>query len=151
MKAGGVYTLMNVFVVALIVAFPQAGTYGAQVVQHTRLVACACEIENTECLTSAQMAQHAIHVEMEPDRMGNHANYEGVAVFQIGFDEKGWVTGAEAISGHPLGISHLMAAVSRWRFRPVIVKGARKRTCGKLFVKFTMKENVPSAKVVTQE
>jgi hypothetical protein len=149
MKADGVYIPMNVFVVALIVAFPQVGTYGAQDVQHARLVACACEIE--ECLTSAQMAQHAVHVEMEPDRMGNHSNYQGVAVFQIGFDEKGRVTGAQAISGHPLGISHLMAAVSTWRFRPAIVKGTRKRACGKLFVKFTMKENVPSAKVVKQE
>ena len=142
---------MNVLVVALIVAFLQVGTYAAQIVQETRLVACACEIENTACLTSAQMAQHAVHVEMEPDRMGNHSNYEGIAVFQIGFDEKGRVTGAEAISGHPLGISHLMATVSKWRFRPVIVKGTRKKACGKLFVKFTMKENVPSAKVVKQE
>lgn len=142
---------MKVFVITLIVSLSQVGTYGAQVVQHTRLVACACEIENTECLASAQMAQRALHIEMEPDRMGNHATYEGVAVFQIGFDEKGRVTGAEAISGQPLGISHLMAAVSKWRFRPVIVKGVRKRACGKLSVKFTMKENVPSAKVVTQE
>jgi len=102
-------------------------------------------------LTSAQMAQHAVHVEMEPDQMGNHANYEGVAAFQIGFDERGRVTGADGISGHPLGISHLMAAVSKWRFNPVIVHGARKKACGKLFVKFTMKENVPSAKVVKQE
>lgn len=44
-----------------------------------------------------------------------------------------------------------MATVSKWRFRPVIVKGSRKRACGKLFIKFTMKENVPSAKVVNQE
>lgn len=84
---------MNVFVVALIVTFTQIGTYGARVLQQTRLVAFACGIENTACLTSAQMAQHAAHVEMEPDRMGNHSNYEGVAVFQIGFDEKGRVTG----------------------------------------------------------
>ncbi len=142
---------MNVFDVALIVALTQVGTNGAQVVQQARLVACACEIENTVCLTSEQMAQHALHVEMEPDRMGNHSNYEGVAVFQIGFDEKGQVTGADGMSGHPLGVSHLMAAVSKWRFRPVIVKGARKRACGKLVIKFTMKENVPSAKVVKQE
>lgn len=142
---------MNAFVVALTVALLQIGTYDAQVVQQTRLVACACEVENTVCLTSAQMAQHAVHVEMEPDRMGNHSNYEGIAAFQIGFDERGRVTGADGISGYPLGISHLMAAVSKWRFTPVIVKGARKKACGKLFVKFTMKENVPSAKAVKQE
>lgn len=94
------------------------------------------------------MAQHALHVEMEPDWMGQHSNYEGVAVFQIGFDEKGRVTGADAISGSPLGLSHLMAVVSKWRFRPVIVNGARKKACGKLSVKFAVKENVPSVEVV---
>jgi len=93
------------------------------------------------------MAQQVVHVEMEPDRMGNHSNYEGVVIFQIGFDEKGRVTGAEGISEHPLGISHLMAGVSKWKFRPVIVKSVRKKACGKLSIKFAMKENVPSVKV----
>ena len=80
--------------------------------------------------------------------MGNHANYRGVAVFQIGFDEKGRVTGADAIAGNPLGISHLTGAVSRWRFRPVVVNGVKKRGCGKLWIKFAMTENVPSAEVL---
>jgi hypothetical protein len=69
-------------------------------------------------------------------------------VFQIGFDEKGRVTGADAISGHPLGISHLMVGVSKWRFRPATVNGATKKACGKLSIQFAMKENVPSAEVV---
>jgi hypothetical protein len=94
------------------------------------------------------MSEHALHVEMEPDRMGNHSNYRGVAVFQVGFDEKGRATGATAISGHPLGISHLMAAVSKWRFKPVIANGVKKKGCGKLSVKFVMKENAPSAEVL---
>ena len=85
---------------------------------------------------------------MEPDRMGKHSNYSGVAVFQIGFDERGRVTGASAVSGHPLGISHLMAAVSKWRFRPVILKSVKKKACGRLSIEFAMKENVPSAKVM---
>jgi hypothetical protein len=134
---------MKFLVGALMAVFFCVGISSAQ-----RLIACSCELENTACLTSAQMAQHALHVEMEPDRMGKHSNYEGIAIFQIGFDEKGRVTGAEAISGHPLGISHLMAAVSRWQFRPVIVNGARKKACGKLTVRFAMRENVPSVEVV---
>jgi hypothetical protein len=94
----------------------------------------SCELANTVCLSDVQMAEHAVHFEMEPDRVGNHSNYRGVAVFQIGFDEKGRVTGATAISGHPLGISHLMAAVSKWRFKPVIANGVKKKGCGKLSV-----------------
>src|SRR5260221_3365866 len=110
----------------------------------------SCGVAPTVCLSDVQMAEHAVRVEMEPDRLGNHSNYHGVAVFQIRFDEKGRVTGATAISGHPLGISRLMAAVSKWRFNPVIADGVKKKACGKLSVKFVMKENVPSAEVMRE-
>lgn len=113
------------------------------------LVACACDVE-TVCLSEAQMSNHATHVEMEPDSMGNRSNYQAVAVFQIGFDEKGRVTGAEAISGHPLGVAHLMAAVSKWRFKPIVGDGVKKKGCGKLRVRFAMRENVPSAEVLRE-
>jgi hypothetical protein len=53
-----------------------------------RLVACSCDLANTVCLTDLEVSEQAVHVEMEPDRMGNRSNYRGVAVFQIGFDEK---------------------------------------------------------------
>jgi hypothetical protein len=114
------------------------------------LVACSCELANTACLADVEMSEHAMHIQMEPDRMGKHSNYSGVAVFQIGFDEWGRVTGASAISGHALGISHLMAAVSKWRFKPVILKGVKKKGCGRLSIEFAMKENVPSARVLRE-
>ena len=132
---------MNVLVMALTAIFVCISAAVAQT-----LVACACD-EDTVCLSDVQMARHTAHVEMEPDRMGNHSNYSGVAVFQIGFDQKGRVTGATAISGQPLAISHLLAAVSKWRFKPVIVKGKEKKGCGKLSIKFAMRENLPSADV----
>ncbi len=116
-------------------------------VSDARLVPCSCDFKDTVCLSDAQMAEHAVHVEMEPDRMGYHSNYEGVAVFQIRFDEQGRVTGATAISGHPMAISHLMAAVQKWRFKPLMIKGVNKKACGKLSIKFAMKENLPSAEV----
>ena len=120
----------------------------ASAVAAQTLTACSCEVPNTVCLSDIEMSEHAVHVEMVPDRMGNHSNYNGVAVFQIGFNEKGRVTSARAISGHPLGISHLMAAASKWRFRPMVVKGVKKRGCGRLSMKFAMRENVPSAEVL---
>jgi hypothetical protein len=46
------------------------------------------------------------------------------------------------------GISHLMAAVSRWTFKPVVVNGMKKRGCGKLWIRFAMRENVPSTEVL---
>lgn len=113
------------------------------------LLGCVCDV-GTICLSDKEMSRHATRVQMEPDRMGNHSNYRGVAVFQVWFDEKGRVTRAEAISGHPLGISHLMATVSKWRFKPAVVNGVKKKGCGKLRVKFAMRENVPSAEVVRE-
>jgi hypothetical protein len=133
---------MGTLLRTLIAAFVCASPAIAQT-----LVACACDAE-TVCLSDAQISRHATHVEMEPDKMGNHSNYRGVAVFQIGFDEKGRVTGADAISGQPLGISHLIAAVSRWTFKPVVVNGMKKRGCGKLWIRFAMRENVPSTEVL---
>jgi TonB family protein len=112
------------------------------------LVACSCEIENTVCLTQGEMAEHVAHIEMKPDLMGNHSNYSGEAAFVVGFDERGRVTGASAISGHPLAISHLMAGVSKWRFKPVVLRHQRKQACGRLVIQFAMKENVPSASPV---
>jgi hypothetical protein len=112
------------------------------------LIACSCEVPNTVCLSDIEVSEHAVHVEMAPDLMGHHSNYAGVAVFQIGFDERGRVTGASTISGHPLGISHLIEAASKWRFKPVVVKGVKKKGCGKLSIEFAMRENVPSAKVL---
>ena len=138
-------TAMKAHVLALV-----ALSFCATATAVPTLVACGCDIVNTVCLTDMQMSEHAVHVEMEPDQMGNHSNYRGIAVFQIGFDEKGHVTGASAISGHPLGISHLMEAVSKWRFKPIIVKGTKKKGCGRLSVKFAMTDNVPSAEVARQ-
>ena len=133
---------MGTLLRALTVAFVCVSPTFAQT-----LVACGCDAA-TVCLSDVEMSKHAMHVEMEPDKMGNHSNYRGVAVFQIGFDEKGRVTGADAVSGEPLGISHLMAAVSKWKFKPVVVNGIRKRGCGKLSVRFAMRENVPPAEVL---
>ncbi len=130
--------VVALLVISLCVSAPCAPT----------LVACACGVEDTVCLSDLQMFEHTTHIEMAPDLMGKHSNYYGVAAFQIGFDEKGHVTGADAISGHPLGVSHLMAAVSRWKFKPIMVNGVKKRGCGKLWIKFVMRENVPSAEVL---
>ena len=47
-----------------------------------------------------------------------------------------------------------MAAVSRWKFKPVVMNGVKKRGCGKLWIRFAMTENVPLAEVLkgpTQE
>src|SRR5215470_16159755 len=74
-------------------------------------------------LTEAQMRSHVEHIEMEPDRMGNDSNGTGIAVFKIIFGEDGRVVCAKVISGHPLAVTLLMAAVGKWRFTPYVRNG----------------------------
>src|SRR5205809_7849417 len=128
---------MKILILAVLATFGH--TASAQT-----LIACSCDTPNTVCLSDSEMSEHAVHLEMAPDLMGNHSNYSGVAVFEVGFDENGRVTGLDAISGHPLGISHLNAAASKWRFKPIVMNGVKKKGCGKLSIQFAMTENVPS-------
>src|SRR5437879_11519518 len=43
------------------------------------------------------MLKYLKHVEMQPDRMGNHTNVNGVAVFRIAFNKQGRVDCAETV------------------------------------------------------
>jgi hypothetical protein len=54
---------------------------------------------------------------MQPDRMGNHTNVKGVAVFRIAFDKQGRVDCAETVSGHPIAVSLLNASMRRLQRR----------------------------------
>jgi hypothetical protein len=89
-------------------------------------------------LSDEQMLQHVDHVEMAPDRMGNHTNLQGVAVFSVAFDKRGHVDCAKALSGHPIAISLLMASLKKWRFKRLEQDGNPIRQCGRLAVKFSI-------------
>ncbi len=99
------------------------------------------------CLTEKQMSEHATHIEMLPDRMGNHVNVRGVAVFELMVGKDGHVLNAKAISGHPLAIPRLLESVDKWRFKPLIRDGVARQTCGRLTVKFSIVENQPTVEV----
>jgi hypothetical protein len=99
------------------------------------------------CLTDEQMSEHATHIEMDADRMGNHVNLKGVAVFQVTFDENGGVVDARAISGNPLAIGHLIDAAKRWRFEPYVRDGIARKGCGRITLNFSMVEGVRSVQV----
>ena len=95
------------------------------------------------CLKEMQMSAQVKHIEMQPDRMGNHVNFRGVAVFELMVGKNGHVLEAKVISGHPLAVPLLMGSVNKWRFRPLLRDGAAWRVCGRLSVKFSVVENQP--------
>jgi hypothetical protein len=99
------------------------------------------------CLTGTQMSAQVTHIEMQPDRMGNHVNVRGVAVFELMVGKNGHILNAKAISGHPLAIPLLLESVDKWRFKPVIRDGVARQACGRLNVKFSIVENQPKVEV----
>jgi hypothetical protein len=63
------------------------------------------------CLTETQMSRQVKHIEMEPDRMGNHVNVSGVVVFELTVGKDGRILNARTISGHPLAFPLLIGAM----------------------------------------
>ena len=70
------------------------------------------------CLKEMQMSAQVKHIEMQPDRMGNHVNFRGVAVFELMVGKNGRVLNAKAISGHPLAISLLLGVRRQMALQP---------------------------------
>src|SRR4051812_19307758 len=86
----------------------------------------------TVCLTETEMRRQVKHIEMEPDRMGNHVNVNGVAVFELTVGKDGRIVNAKAISGHPLALPLLLGAMDKWRFKPLVQNETPRQVCGRL-------------------
>jgi len=105
---------------------------------------CAC----AEYLKESQMSGQVEHIEMGADVMGNHVNVKGIALMEVTIDKDGRVLCAQALSGHPLAITHLIEASRRWKFKPYLKNGSAQRFCGRLRLNFSFVENKPSVEVV---
>lgn len=94
------------------------------------------------------MQKQIEHVEMAPDRMGNHVNLKGVAVLEVRFGRDGRVACAKAVSGHPIAISLLISAIERWRFHAYRRNATALEVCGRVRLKFSISEhNQPAVEV----
>ena len=105
---------------------------------------CGC----SERLSESQMSRQVEHIEMGADAMGNYVNVKGIALMEVSVDDDGGVLCVQALSGHPLAITHLIEASRRWRFKPYVRNGSSQRFCGRLRVNFSFVENKPSVEVV---
>jgi hypothetical protein len=119
---------------------------------------CACLCDQSDygklgavCLTDEQMLNYLKHVEIQPDRMGNHTNVKGVAVFRIAFDKQGRVDCAETVSGHPIAVSLLNASMGRWRFKRFLRSGTAVRACGRLTLRFSIVEGRSSVEAIAPD
>lgn len=104
---------------------------------------CAC----AEHLEESQMSRQVEHIEMGADVMGNHVNVKGIALMEVTVDNDGRVLCVQALSGHPLAITHLIEASRSWKFKPYLKNGSAKQFCGRLRLNFSFVENKPSVDV----
>ena len=102
----------------------------------------------TVCLTEAQMSDLVKHIEMRNDRMGNHVNLNGVAVFHLTVGKNGRIVNAKAISGHPLALPLLLRTMDKWQFKPLVRNETARQACGRLSAKFSIVEDLSAVEVV---
>jgi hypothetical protein len=99
-------------------------------------------------LKEAEMSDQVKHIEMQDDKMGNHVNVNGVAVFGLTVGKNGRVVNAKAISGHPVALPLLLRAKDKWQFKPLMRNEIARPACGRLNLKFSIVENLSTVEVV---
>jgi outer membrane biosynthesis protein TonB len=71
---------------------------------------------------------------------GNTLHIKGTMVLSIAVDTDGEVTCVAYVSGHPLIIGVAIDSVRHWKFRPHVVKGLKKKFCGRIALRFEANE-----------
>jgi hypothetical protein len=100
------------------------------------------------CLTAKEMRGHADHIEpLQPSGLGKGLNLAGTVVVEIRFGPDGKVTCSRAKSGHPIAISAAMGAIPKWTFKPVVSTGASKAGCGRVTIKYKLRDQGSSTEL----
>ena len=99
----------------------------------------------------SQFSQQAIEATVqfifEHSGYGKRLNLAGTVVMEIRFDANGSVVCARASTGHPLGVSAAMAAITKWTFKPIVEGGVRKSGCGTLTIKYHLQDKGSSTEL----
>lgn len=109
---------------------------------------CKCEgrassgqTDDVICLSAKEMRDRVAHVEpLQPSGLGKDLKLAGTVVVEVRFGPNGKVACARAKSGHPIAISAAMEALPKWTFKPLISKGAPKSGCGRLTIKYRLRD-----------
>lgn len=116
---------------------------------------CKCEAHSPSehsggaiCLTDREMRSHVDHIEpLQPSGLGTGLNLSGTVVMEIRLDPNGKVACARAKSGHPIAISAAMQAIPKWTFKPVLSNGVRKAGCGRITIKYSLRDRGSSTEL----
>lgn len=93
------------------------------------------------CISAKEMRDHVDHIEpLKPSGLGKGLNLAGTLVIELRFEPDGKVTCSRARSGHPIAISAAMEVVPKWTFRPLISNGVAKAACGRITIKYRLRD-----------
>jgi len=92
-------------------------------------------------LSSAQLKTRLEHfVPISPPAMRGQFQIRSILTFRVGIDRKGTVRCIRLISGHPLIVGSAFDALKQWTFKPVVIDGRAKPSCGLLILRVAANE-----------
>jgi hypothetical protein len=107
-----------------------------------------CGGPNTEKLSPRQLKSLLRRTEsIRSSPLANQQQLRGTMVLSIWVDASGTVACIQA-DGHPLILPAVIDSVSRWKFRPYIVKGKPMSVSGRLGLRFQANERTLKYRVV---
>ena len=137
--------------VAFMILLVAAGTVGRSPAPRP---CCKCErgasgqSGDVICLDAKEMRGHVDHIEpLQPSGLGKGLNLAGTLVLEVRFGPDGKVSCSRAKSGHPIAISAAMQAIPKWTFKPVASTGAPKAGCGRLTIKYRLRDQGSSTEL----
>jgi hypothetical protein len=100
------------------------------------------------CLSAKKMRKQIDHMEsLRPSGLGKGLYLSGSLVLEVRFEANGKVACSRALSGHPIAISAAMEAIPKWTFKPLIVNGVAKGGCGRINIKYRLRDQGSSTEL----
>src|SRR5207247_7656639 len=126
-----------------------AGLVAAQV---PSIPCCNCESsgrsDDVICLSAKEMRDHVGHIEpLKPSGLDKGLKLAGIVVMEMRFEPSGRVACARAKSGHQIAVSAAMEAVRKWTFKPVVSNGVPKADCGRITIKYRLRNQGSSTEL----
>jgi len=82
-----------------------------------------------------------------PPSLDKGLKLAGIVVMEMRFGPSGRVACARVKSGHPIAVSPAMEAVRKWTFKPVVSNGVAKAGCGRMTIKYRLRDQGSSTKL----
>ena len=100
------------------------------------------------CLSAKKMRDHVEHIgPLRLSGLGKGLNLAGIVVVEIRFEPSGTVACARAKSGHPIAVAAAMEAAPKWTFKPLISNGVAKTGCGRITIKYRLRDQGSSTEL----